>query len=258
MAGNTENTDFKICSICLEEFTHDGDKCPKLLPCSHTLCIKCLGQLMRRQSPIQCPECRKNHKLPPAGPKGFPTNRYVRQILDLEKKITEQKRTCEKASLCQVHRKPCVMFCLRKECWKTLCLKCPVQEHLEHNLVSLDENIQESQELKQMKQSVADTRKSLEAYEAQITEARQLVLGKETQANEAIEKTAAELKLMIDRKTKELKKKVRQSCDDELGHWQAILDEVTPQIELGTTIENDITTISEKEYLRRRPTINSV
>ena len=114
----------------------------------------------------------------------------------------------------------------------------------------MDESIQESEELKRMKQGVTDLRVSLETYEAQITEARLIALEKEAKANEAIEKTATELKLMIDRKAKELKKEVRQSCDDELEHWQAILDEVTPQIELGTTIEDDITDRSERNISR--------
>ena len=131
-----ENTDFPICSICLEEFTHDGDRCPKLLPCSHTLCVSCLEQIRRANpcnlSPIQCPECRQGHKMPPAGPKGLPINRYVLQILSLEKKIMEQEKTHVKALLCQVHRKPCVMFCLKKECWEALCPKCPLQEHQLH------------------------------------------------------------------------------------------------------------------------------
>ena len=243
-----ESTDFPICSVCLEGFTHDGDGCPKLLPCSHTLCESCLEKFRRanRWGPIQCPECRVFHQLPLDGTNGFPTNRYVLHILGLEKKIMVQEKNDVEAILCQVHQKPCVMFCLKKECWKTLCPKCPVQEHQEHNVVSLAECIQESQELKRMKQGVADTRKTLETYEAQVTEARLIVEGKEAEAIEAIEKTATELKLMINKKSAELKKKVRQSCDDELKHLETISDDVIGQTELGTTIEYDIADRSEK------------
>ena len=125
-----ETTDSPVCPVCLEEFTHDGDKCPKLLPCSHTVCIKCLGQLpwpdRWNQWSIECPECRVSHKVPPTGPKGFPTNRYVQHVLNLEKKIIELENKEVEYLLCQVHQKPCVMFCLKKECWKTLCPKCRV------------------------------------------------------------------------------------------------------------------------------------
>ena len=243
-----ESTDYPICSVCLEGFTHDGDGCPKLLPCSHTLCVSCILKLRgaSRWGTIQCPECRVFHQLPLDGTNGFPTNRYVLHILVLAKKTIEQEKTHLDDLLCEVHLKPCVMFCLKKECWMTLCAKCPVQEHHEHNVVSLAECIQESQELIHMKQGVADVRQSLENYEAQVNEARQIFLKKESEANEAIEKTATELKLMIDKTSKELKKKVRQSCDDELEHLDAILDDVNPNIELGRTIEHDIADRSEK------------
>ncbi len=43
------------CALCLEPFTD-----PKLLPCSHTYCIKCLEDLIgdRRRGTVPCPECR--------------------------------------------------------------------------------------------------------------------------------------------------------------------------------------------------------
>ena len=178
-----ESADYPVCSVCLEEFTHDGDKVPKLLPCSHTLCVSCLEKLRRanRWGPIQCPECRVFHQVPRGGTNGFPTNRYVLHILGLEKKIMAQEQNDVEDLLCQVHLKPCVMFCLKRECWETLCPKCPVQEHQEHNVVSLAECIRESQELKRMKQAVADVRKSLETYEVQVTEARLIVEGKEAE-----------------------------------------------------------------------------
>ncbi len=63
------------CTVCLEEFEEEGDRVPKLLPCSHTLCLGCLEQL-ERGSRVVCPECRAQHRAPPQGPQGFPTNRY--------------------------------------------------------------------------------------------------------------------------------------------------------------------------------------
>ena len=131
----TEGTSSNECSVCLEEFTKEGDRCPKLLPCGHTLCVSCLGAVSQLISlkglEIQCPECRVYHVLPPTGPKGFPTNSYILHILDLEKKITEKENENRQTVMCEDHQKPCVMFCLRRECWKTLCLKCPTQEHQE-------------------------------------------------------------------------------------------------------------------------------
>ena len=254
-----ESTEYPLCSVCLEGFARDGDKCPKLLPCSHTLCLSCLRQLSRANSLIpletsfiECPECRVSHKVPQVtGPTGFPTNRYVLHTLDLETKITELENNAVKPFLCQVHQKPCVMFCLKKDCWLALCPKCPAQEHQEHNLVSLAECIQESQELNGIKQDVVDTKILLDVYEKQLREARQIVLEKQAEANKGIDETSTELKLMIDRKSKELKEKVQESCNSEQAYLEAILDKIPVHIGWGTNIENDIANRSERNISKR-------
>ena len=33
------------CQICLEDFEETGDHVPRILPCSHSLCEKCLKEL---------------------------------------------------------------------------------------------------------------------------------------------------------------------------------------------------------------------
>ncbi len=35
--------------MCLEPFTETGEECPKLLPCSHTLCVKCLLRIEQEE-----------------------------------------------------------------------------------------------------------------------------------------------------------------------------------------------------------------
>ncbi len=62
------------CSVCFEPFARDGEKQPKLLPCTHTLCLWCVGQLVNGTM-LTCPECREDHALPEGGAQGFPTNR---------------------------------------------------------------------------------------------------------------------------------------------------------------------------------------
>ena len=36
------------CTICTYEYQAEGDRCPKLLTCSHTVCLECLRQLVQR------------------------------------------------------------------------------------------------------------------------------------------------------------------------------------------------------------------
>ena len=63
------------CQICLEDFEETGDKVPRILPCSHTVCQKCLAQLIR-QKLVKCPECRLKHKAK-NDVKSFPQNKYI-------------------------------------------------------------------------------------------------------------------------------------------------------------------------------------
>ena len=176
-----ESTTYPTCPVCLEEFTHDGDKIPKLLPCSHTLCVSCLVKLGRANpwtpSWIKCPECEGFNPQPLVGSANFPTNRHVLNVLDSTKKNIVP-------SICQVHQKT-VMFYLKKECRKTLCPKCATTLNEEHNVASF---VEESRTLNGTNQGLMmDTIKSLETYIHQIREAKQIILQKEAEAQKAIE-----------------------------------------------------------------------
>ena len=70
------------CCICWDRYQPDGYKCPKLLPCSHTLCLQCLRELHERSPRIQCPECRADHNVPDRNVVNFPTNRYLLENLE--------------------------------------------------------------------------------------------------------------------------------------------------------------------------------
>ncbi|KAH7715402.1 RING finger protein nhl-1-like protein, partial [Aphelenchoides avenae] len=56
------------CGVCLELFTD-----PRMLPCGHTYCQKCIEPLLEgaKQKCALCPECRSKNKQPA---KGFPVN----------------------------------------------------------------------------------------------------------------------------------------------------------------------------------------
>ena len=64
------------CQICLEDFQEDGDLLPRILPCSHTLCERCLIKLLGGGGSLQCPECRARHAAPNKE-KTFPQNKYL-------------------------------------------------------------------------------------------------------------------------------------------------------------------------------------
>ena len=73
------------CQICLEDFEETGDHVPRILPCFHSLCEKCLKQLIEGNS-MECPECREKHRVV-NGIKIFPQNKYI--LANIRKKETD-------------------------------------------------------------------------------------------------------------------------------------------------------------------------
>ena len=69
------------CPVCLE--IYDDPKC--LPTCAHNVCLKCLGNIVRRsprKTKVQCPECRKKSQIPPSGVAGFPTNHLLKRLVE--------------------------------------------------------------------------------------------------------------------------------------------------------------------------------
>ena len=70
------------CSVCMCKFTD-----PKLLPCLHTFCLKCLSRIQRTsgiQGIILCPECRREVIIPGSGDlNALPTNFKINRLLDV-------------------------------------------------------------------------------------------------------------------------------------------------------------------------------
>ncbi|KAL3890100.1 hypothetical protein ACJMK2_002395 [Sinanodonta woodiana] len=63
------------CSICMDIF-----KNPKLLPCHHSFCYKCLEDYVKvnlTNGRFNCPMCRKSVELPPGGVASFQENFYI-------------------------------------------------------------------------------------------------------------------------------------------------------------------------------------
>ena len=69
------------CAICLSRY-----ETPKVLPCLHTYCKGCLGDLLaksREPDRVTCPQCKEEHQLPEDGVDGFKTYFTINNLLEL-------------------------------------------------------------------------------------------------------------------------------------------------------------------------------
>ena len=86
------------CSICLDNYTN-----PRVLPCLHVFCEHCLGRLVLRDAEnltANCPNCRRETRLPQEGVAGLPPAFYINHLFEVRdtlRKVTDpNKPRCEK------------------------------------------------------------------------------------------------------------------------------------------------------------------
>ena len=123
MAAKKDHT----CSVCLELFSD-----PKILPCCHTFCLKCLEKTERsteKEREIACPQCRKTHKIPSGGLGELLTDFIASYELEVTSLKSSQSRSAKKAITCGECERadPVVSYC--SDCQNYLCQVCSEQLH---------------------------------------------------------------------------------------------------------------------------------
>jgi tripartite motif-containing protein 2/3 len=102
-----------------------GDHSPKLLPCSHTICLECLTRIVAtfaRDSQFRCPICRELITIPRGGVQALPPSFLVNQLLDL---MARQRR--EVVPKCSTHLNQELLFC--ETCDSVFCSTCTGGSH---------------------------------------------------------------------------------------------------------------------------------
>lgn len=78
---NQQIIDITECSICMDVF-----KDPRVLPCVHTFCLRCLEIFAKNQKPgsfLPCPLCRVSFTIPKEGLKDMPKNPLAQKLVDM-------------------------------------------------------------------------------------------------------------------------------------------------------------------------------
>ena len=105
------------CAICRDILDH-----PKLLPCSHTFCLKCLvGLTSSNAQSLSCPICRELTRVPPGGVSALKNNTCI---------LPEDLERAKNWKLCVTHGKTLELYC--KRCNEALCINCKLTKHDSH------------------------------------------------------------------------------------------------------------------------------
>ncbi|CAP27267.2 Protein CBR-NHL-3 [Caenorhabditis briggsae] len=112
---------FLTCSTCL--YTYDGNtRKPKLLPCSHSVCLYCVTQLAELAPEtipptIRCPLCREICAIPHGGVIAFPAAFFINQLLDVM-----QRQRKDVVPSCSNHPSDQLLYC--ETCDLVFCEHC--------------------------------------------------------------------------------------------------------------------------------------
>ncbi|XP_015197424.1 tripartite motif-containing protein 3b isoform X1 [Lepisosteus oculatus] len=136
---------FLVCSICLDHYHN-----PKVLPCLHTFCERCLQNYIPPQSlTLSCPVCRQTSILPEKGVAALQNNFFITNLME----VLQRDPECARPEACSVLEsvsaaaagKPLscpnhegkVMEFYCESCETAMCLECTEGEHREHVTVPL-------------------------------------------------------------------------------------------------------------------------
>nr|DBA29016.1 TPA: hypothetical protein GDO54_009288 [Pyxicephalus adspersus]DBA29017.1 TPA: hypothetical protein GDO54_009288 [Pyxicephalus adspersus] len=141
---------FLICSICLDRY-----KNPKVLPCLHTFCERCLQNYIPAHSlTLSCPVCRQTSILPEKGVSALQNNFFITNLMDVlqrspdngieESSILETVNAVAagKPLSCPNHDGNVMEFYCQS-CETAMCQDCTGGEHAEHPTVPLKDVVEQ-------------------------------------------------------------------------------------------------------------------
>nr|XP_057922153.1 tripartite motif-containing protein 2 isoform X2 [Doryrhamphus excisus]XP_057922161.1 tripartite motif-containing protein 2 isoform X2 [Doryrhamphus excisus]XP_057922170.1 tripartite motif-containing protein 2 isoform X2 [Doryrhamphus excisus]XP_057922179.1 tripartite motif-containing protein 2 isoform X2 [Doryrhamphus excisus]XP_057922188.1 tripartite motif-containing protein 2 isoform X2 [Doryrhamphus excisus] len=141
---------FLICSICLDRYHN-----PKVLPCLHTFCERCLQNYIPAHSlTLSCPVCRQTSILPEKGVAALQNNFFITNLMDVlqrspgscgqEAAVLNDITTVTAGQLlsCPNHGGNVMEFYC-PPCETAMCQECTSGEHGEHPTVPLKDVVEQ-------------------------------------------------------------------------------------------------------------------
>ncbi|XP_029355163.1 tripartite motif-containing protein 2 [Echeneis naucrates] len=141
---------FLICSICLDRYEN-----PKVLPCLHTFCERCLQNYIPAHSlTLSCPVCRQTSILPEKGVAALQNNFFITNLMDV---LQREPGSCSQEATalnnitavaagqllsCPNHAGNVMEFYC-PPCETAMCQECTSGEHGEHPTVPLKDVVEQ-------------------------------------------------------------------------------------------------------------------
>ncbi|XP_072387490.1 tripartite motif-containing protein 2-like isoform X1 [Diabrotica undecimpunctata] len=208
------NESFLTCGTCL--CMYDGQEhTPKLLQCSHTVCLHCLTRIAASQTrdtgTFRCPICRELIHIPRGGVSALPPSFLVNQLLDL---MSRQRR--EVIPKCSVHINQELLFC--ETCDTVFCTLCTGGSHndtttsCEHTIIPFSIAIKRMSEILLYKANECISKLS-QAQEGVSAELGRLDTAKET-CLDKINETFQHIQTLMDQRKQEIIDSVNTICTE--------------------------------------------
>ena len=189
-----EVKDATECSICTEIFTS-----PKMLPCFHTFCLKCIeqyGEDRREGDILKCPMCRGEFKVPVGGLSKLRSNFCLERLIST---VSSAKKQC-----CVTHpTKEIEFYC--QGCRVSICGACLIIKHNKHDIRDIAEIAKEAKERfkiysKDASNLVTNIRERSEILSEQLYSFTDSI----EQVKTSIIRRGEDIKRMVDKQTNDL------------------------------------------------------
>jgi len=267
--------DMTECSICTEVYAD-----PRVLPCIHTFCLKCLLNYGKDKQPgdsMACPMCRKEFTIPGDGLAGLQKNFFMEKLLQARKLSAGQEAQHIPCDGCNSDDasagetvKPASMYCV--QCQQNYCEQCSLyhrkmKSSSNHNQVYIGKESESVEQIFKVTPAMCEQHKS-EEIKVFCRECRVamcvmcFIKSHKTHDCSDIEEVSDNLRRLVVtdmekvtnllKKTKELLPRLEKEKNDVIKHLAGIEDEINIAADkLIAAIQRDrVKLLSEVESIR--------
>uniref|UniRef100_A0AAY4EX41 RING-type E3 ubiquitin transferase n=1 Tax=Denticeps clupeoides TaxID=299321 RepID=A0AAY4EX41_9TELE len=212
---------FLVCSICLDHYHN-----PKVLPCLHTFCERCLQNYIPPQSlTLSCPVCRQTSILPEKGVAALQNNFFITNLME----VLQRDPDCARPEACSVlesvsaaaacqplscpNHEGKVMEFYCESCETAMCLECTEGEHREHVTVPLRDVLEQHKSaLKNQLDAIRNRLPQLTAAIDQVNEISKQLTDRKNEAVTEISSTFEDLERALNQRKNTLITDLENIC----------------------------------------------